>query len=228
MDNDLTIQALRLLGAMGAGALVGLEREYRGREAGFRTHILVCTASSLLMLMVVFQLDWLPAGSTDEIRLDPTRMAQGIMTGIGFLGAGVVLKEGLNIRGLTTAASIWMTAAIGIMFGIGMYYAALMALVITFVTLALLTNVVRLIPTRQYAMLRVRVNADSPPSEKEILKMITDSGVSAAKTSYRLKDRILEYEMTIRTVRLSDYRDLAERLLADNQVVDYRIDLIAH
>jgi putative Mg2+ transporter-C (MgtC) family protein len=228
MDNDLAVQALRLLGAMLAGALIGLEREYRGREAGFRTHILVSSASSLLMLLVVFQFDWLPTGSTDEIRLDPTRMAQGIMTGIGFLGAGVVLKEGLNIRGLTTAASIWMTASIGIMFGIGMYFAALVALAITLVTLAFLTNVIRRIPTRQYAILSVRVNADGVPSEDDIVKMITDSGVSAAKTSYRLKDGVREYEMTVRTVRQSDYRDLAERLLADEQIVDYRIDSIAH
>lgn len=210
-----------------AGALIGLEREYRGREAGLRTHILVSTASSLLMLVVVFQLDWLPEGTTDEIRLDPTRMAQGIMTGIGFLGAGVVLKEGLAIRGLTTAASIWITASIGIMFGIGMYFAAGAALIIALVTLAFFTSITRRMPTRQYAKLRVRVNADGGPSEDEITKMVTDCGLSAAKTSYRLENRVREYEMTVRTVRPSDYSDLADRLVADGKITDYRIDMIA-
>jgi putative Mg2+ transporter-C (MgtC) family protein len=210
-----------------AGALIGLEREYRGREAGLRTHILVSTASSLLMLIVVFQADWLPIGSTDEVRLDPTRMAQGIMTGIGFLGAGVVLKEGLAIRGLTTAASIWITASIGIMFGIGMYFAAVIALVIALVSLAFLTGLSRRMPTRQYAKLRVRVNADDGPSEEEITKMVADCGLSASKTSYRLENRVREYEMTVRTVRPSDYSNLADRLVADGKITDYRIDMIA-
>lgn len=227
MDTDLEVQALRLVSAMLAGALIGFEREYRGREAGFRTHILVCTASSVLMLIVIFQRDWLLPGTTDDVRLDPTRMAQGIMTGIGFLGAGVVLKEGLNIRGLTTAASIWMTAAIGIMYGVGMYFAASLALAITIVTLGFFTSVTRRMPTRQYALLRVRIKADSGPSEDYIVEITTDCGVSTAKTSYRLQDGVMEYEMTLRTTRQSDYRDLAERLLVDEQISDYRIDLIA-
>jgi putative Mg2+ transporter-C (MgtC) family protein len=103
-----------LLAALCAGGLVGLERSYHGRPAGFRTHALVCVASSLLMLLAVYQSSWLPAANQETFRTDPTRMAQGIMTGIGFLGAGVIFKEGLSVRGLTTAASIWITSAIGI------------------------------------------------------------------------------------------------------------------
>src|SRR5438132_472276 len=103
----------RLLVALGAGAAIGFERSYHGRPAGLRTHALVCTASSLLMLITVYEGHWMHAASA-LVQLDPTRMAQGIMTGIGFLGAGVIIKEGLSVRGLTTAASIWITAAIGI------------------------------------------------------------------------------------------------------------------
>src|SRR5207344_49798 len=112
--------SLHLLSALAAGALVGVERSYHGRPAGFRTHALVCTASSLLMLVTVYEAHWVRAAA-DLVRLDPTRMAQGIMTGIGFLGAGVIMKEGLSVRGLTTAASIWITAAIGILAGVGLY-----------------------------------------------------------------------------------------------------------
>src|SRR6267378_3976939 len=100
----------RLLVALAAGAAIGFERSYHGRPAGFRTHALVCTASSLLMLVTVYEAHWMRAASA-LVQLDPTRMAQGIMTGIGFLGAGVIIKEGLSVRGLTTAASIWITAA---------------------------------------------------------------------------------------------------------------------
>ena len=88
-----------------------------GREAGFRTHALVCVSSSLLMVLMVFQWELVPKEYLDTVRVDPSRMAQGIMTGIGFLGAGVIIKEGLTVRGLTTAASIWMTASIGIVIG---------------------------------------------------------------------------------------------------------------
>ena len=99
----------KLLLALAAGGLIGLERSYNGRPAGFRTHTLVCMSSSLLMLLTVHQIQLLPGIPIDTVRIDPTRMAQGIMTGIGFLGAGVIMKEKLSIRGLTTAAG-WSAA----------------------------------------------------------------------------------------------------------------------
>ena len=101
------VMTVRILGALAIGAAIGLERTFHGRPAGFRTHSLVCVASSLLMLVTVYQSEWMTEITIDAIRTDPTRMAQGIMTGIGFLGAGVIFKEGLSVRGLTTAASIW-------------------------------------------------------------------------------------------------------------------------
>jgi uncharacterized membrane protein YhiD involved in acid resistance len=115
---------MRVLAAVAVGASIGFERTFHGRPAGFRTHALVCLASSLLMLVTVYQNQWMTVMPLDAIRTDPTRMAQGIMTGIGFLGAGVIFKEGLTVRGLTTAGSIWITAAIGILLGIGFYFAA--------------------------------------------------------------------------------------------------------
>src|SRR3954465_6369270 len=121
---------VRLLSAVLAGGVIGYERSYHGRPAGLRTHTLVCTASSLLMLVTVYEAHWVRVAS-DMVRLDPTRMAQGIMTGIGFPGAGVILKEGLSVRGLTTAASIWITAAIGILAGIGFYLPLSVSVVLT-------------------------------------------------------------------------------------------------
>jgi putative Mg2+ transporter-C (MgtC) family protein len=133
--DDLEMAA-RLLAALVAGALIGYERSYHGRPAGFRTHALVCTASSLLMLVTVYEGHWMRA-SGHLVQIDPTRMAQGIMTGIGFLGAGVIIKEGLSVRGLTTAASIWITAAIGVLAGIGFYVPLVMAVVLTVGVLSL-------------------------------------------------------------------------------------------
>ena len=121
LAGDDGVIVARILGALVIGAVIGLERSFHGRPAGFRTHALVCVASSLLMLVTVYQDEWMTHVTIDAIRTDPTRMAQGIMTGIGFLGAGVIFKEGLTVRGLTTAASIWVTAAIGILVGIGFW-----------------------------------------------------------------------------------------------------------
>ena len=122
-DNYAAI-ALHLLIALAAGSIIGLERSYHGRPAGFRTHALVCLSSCMLMVMTVYQDTWFAALSLQEANIDPTRMAQGIMTGIGFLGAGVIMREGLTVRGLTTAASIWTTAGIGVLIGVGFYFPA--------------------------------------------------------------------------------------------------------
>src|SRR5262247_1088753 len=122
--DELLVMSLRILGALLIGGLIGLERSFHGRPAGFRTHALVCVASSLLMLVTVYQNQWMIQVAHDAIRTDPTRMAQGIMTGIGFLGAGVIFKEGLSVRGLTTAASIWVTSALGILVGVGFHFLA--------------------------------------------------------------------------------------------------------
>src|SRR5262245_17859422 len=105
---------VRLVVALALGGALGIERSYHGRPAGFRTHALVGRASGALMLGSVYEAEWFRSpGTLIRAAIDPTRMAQGLMTGIGFLGAGVIMREGLTVRGLTTAASIWITAGIG-------------------------------------------------------------------------------------------------------------------
>src|ERR1700750_327107 len=138
-----------LIVATVAGALIGYERSYQGRPAGFRTHTLVCIASAVLMLLAVYQATWFNA-SAEVVRVDPTRMAQGIMTGIGFFGAGVIVKEGASVRGLTTAASIWITAAIGILAGVGFYFPVVIATVLTLGTLSLFRLIEARMPPIMY------------------------------------------------------------------------------
>ncbi len=116
---------LHLVGAMLLGLLVGYERSYRGRAAGMRTYAIVCMASTALMVFSGYPEFWY-GGQTHAIGLiDPTRTVQGIVTGIGFLGAGVIMRDGMTISGLTTAASIWAVSAIGVLLGIGFYGAAI-------------------------------------------------------------------------------------------------------
>src|SRR5438876_1367794 len=142
---------LRLIAALVAGGLIGVERSYHGRPAGFRTHSLVCVSSSVLMLVTVYQWQWFLPHGLERVNLDPTRMSQGIMTGIGFLGAGVIMKEGLTVRGLTTAASIWITASIGILTGIGFYFAAGLGTVATLGTLSVFRCIEGKMPAESYS-----------------------------------------------------------------------------
>src|SRR3989440_12273114 len=160
VSHELLVMAVRIVGALLIGALIGLERSFHGRPAGFRTHSLVCVASSLLMLVTVYQNEWMTQVAMDAIRTDPTRMAQGIMTGIGFLGAGVIFKEGLTVRGLTTAASIWVTAAIGVLVGIGFWFAAIVAAVATLIVLAVFRVIEARLPSEFYAHHMIRFARD--------------------------------------------------------------------
>src|ERR1700694_1490242 len=129
-----------------AGALIGCERSFHGRAAGFRTHALVALAAASAMMVCLaptFTPGVFPGGAE---RLDPTRLAQGVLTGIGFLGAGVIFKEGVNVQGLTTAASVWATAAIGLLFGVGAYVPGSLATAGVLTTLLVLRWVENLLP----------------------------------------------------------------------------------
>lgn len=224
MEKEYLTILLHLLLALLAGGLIGLERTYHGRPAGFRTHTLVCTASSLLMQLTLFQWDMVTGMPMDTVRIDPTRMAQGIMTGIGFLGAGVVLKDGLTVRGLTTAASIWMTAAIGIMAGGGFYFATIAGTLITLGTLSLFRRIELIMPSLYYSRLEVRFLRHEALPEDELRALITGQGFSVANMSYALKDegKFFEYKMIIRTDKHHNTRRLAEILASDNRVLEFR------
>src|SRR5206468_8146133 len=114
---------LNIAGALLLGLLVGYERSYHGRAAGMRTYGLVCMASCALTVVGGYPDHWFGSHGAATALVDPTRVIQGVVTGIGFLGAGVIMRSGLNISGLTTAASIWASSVIGILVGVGFYMA---------------------------------------------------------------------------------------------------------
>ena len=220
---------IKLVLALVIGGLIGLERSYNGRPAGFRTHTLVCMASSLLMLLTVHQVQLLPGIPIDAVRIDPTRMAQGIMTGIGFLGAGVIMQEKLTIRGLTTAASIWITAAIGILLGIGFYFAAGVATLLTFGTLSTFRYIEAALPSIHYGRLQVRMPSKKALSEDDLKNLIQENHFNSGSPTYRLfKDgTILEYEMTVWTREKDNYRLLAEALTSKRGIEEYHLTPIS-
>ena len=144
MDIGLLQMVLRLLLAGVLGGLIGLERETHGRPAGLRTHILVSLGSALFTVV---------SASYNGPHSDPSRIASQIVSGIGFLGAGTIIRQGSIVRGLTTAASLWTTAAIGMAVGSGgaLIYLAVVASVVVFVTLSLITRVERAMISRREA-----------------------------------------------------------------------------
>ena len=215
----------RVLGALVIGALIGLERTFHGRPAGFRTHALVCIASAVLMIVTVYQNHWMTVMPIDAIRTDPTRMAQGIMTGIGFLGAGVIFKEGLTVRGLTTAASIWTTAAIGILVGIGFWFAAIIGALATLTVLSLFSFVEARLPSEYYAQHVLRFARDKVMGEAEVAKMISDHGFSIANLSSRLTEggKEFEYRMTIKSIDRKNAEALSRHLRGLPEVIEFRI-----
>ncbi len=139
MDNMLTDfqTVVRLLLSVVLGGLIGLERQFRRREAGLRTHILVCLGSCLIMLTSLYVFDIY----NNKVPLDPTRIAAGVITGIGFLGAGAIIREKERIRGLTTAASLWVVSGIGLAIGCGFYSGGLIAAGMVLIALFLFRRV---------------------------------------------------------------------------------------
>jgi putative Mg2+ transporter-C (MgtC) family protein len=121
--------------AAALGGAVGLERELREREAGFRTHMLVAVGSALFTLVSAYGFEEFLTSGDAVIRADPTRIAAQIVTGIGFLGAGAIIRQGLSIRGLTTAATLWVVAAIGLASGAGYYSAAVITTLVALFSL---------------------------------------------------------------------------------------------
>ena len=225
MPQDFFDIALKLGSAWLAGSLIGLERTFHGRPAGFRTHALVCVASALLMPVTTYQWNWLGGAPQDIIRTDPTRIAQGIMTGIGFLGAGVIFKEGLTVRGLTTAASIWITASLGILYGIGMYYPAVLGTLITIAILALFRWFEDKVPGQFYAHYIMRFPKDKSLSEAEMRQLLGKHGFSIANLSYLLSENgtMFEYRTVIKSDNKSNAGTLAEELKAKENILEFSI-----
>lgn len=142
-DTDAII---RILVALGVGAAVGVEREWRNKDAGFRTYALVCEGAALFMIASILLHNLVR--ESGSLSSDPSRIASTVVQGIGFIAGGVIFAAGTRIHGLTTAAGIWVIAAIGLLIGAGFFTVAAVGAGATIVTLGLLRYVEHIIPTR--------------------------------------------------------------------------------
>ncbi len=185
-----------------AGGIIGVEREMHGRPAGLRTHLLVTVGACLMMIISEgFHLKYGELGMESSVRIDPSRTAAQIITGIGFLGAGVILKEGINVRGLTTAASLWVAAGLGMAFGMGLYGPGAMATGLALFSLFFLKKLEPVVKKDRY--LQLNVVADSTRD------LFAD----------------LEEIFAARKLRVSDVRSALD---LENQQISYQFVLTQH
>lgn len=202
LETNLII-LLNLLGALLLGLMVGYERSYHGRAAGMRTYGLVCMASCALTVFAGYSQFWFGHGVLHSVvgasPPDPTRVVQGIVTGIGFLGAGVIMKEGLNISGLTTAASIWTASAIGVMVGVGFYAAAILLAMVSGGLMMWAARIERWLPARHAIALRLRFRPGFQPDVERVNQCLQHAGyvLATGSISVSKRDNKLEWRFVI-------------------------------
>ncbi len=206
-----TAQAtLRLFAAAVLGGIIGIEREYHGRSAGFRTQTLVAIGSALVMIVSLhFGNTYGDKSADTAFRVDPARLAYGIMAGIGFLGAGAIIRYNIGVRGLTTAASLWCTAAVGLACGFGMFEIAAIATVLVVCVLFFLTKMDVAIPSKSYRT----VTVTAPIGEGE-----NTSRIKNALESRKIRVTDISYERDIerKTETITFYVSLSARSRPDS------------
>jgi len=201
-----------LLGAL-FGGVIGFERQIHGRPAGFRTHILVCIAAVLIMIVSEYY-QYLNGIDSSYIRIDPGRIAAGALAGVGFIGAGVVLKAGLSIQGLTTAACIWVVSAIGLAVGSGLYLAGAATFLITIFSLYSLRIIEKKMPKLTYRFLTVTAELDA--DEDQITSIIEKRGLSIVNIDYEQcsDSRTIIFHITVSFYRYHSLKPLIDELSA--------------
>jgi putative Mg2+ transporter-C (MgtC) family protein len=172
------------LGAV-IGGIIGFEREVHGRAAGFRTQLIVCVAAVLIMIVSENYYHYLH-NLDDSLRIDPARISAGALIGIGFLGAGVIIKSGFAVRGLTTAASIWIVSAIGLAIGGGLYLEAIVTALITILALMVLRGLEKKINTLRFKNIIISSSA-SENVEEQALAMFAENGFHVHSVDYEKK-----------------------------------------
>jgi len=195
---ELDIVVKLLLAAL-AGGLVGLEREKHGRPAGLRTNLLVAVGSCVMVIISeAYYIKYAGYNAESALRIDPARVAAQIVTGIGFLGAGVILKEGATVRGLTTAAGLWAVSGLGMAFGMGFYSLGGIATILVLVSLSLLKRLDPFIKKDRFLTLTVTAdNREGLLGELQDIFASRNLLVSDLGSNLDLVENELFYQMVI-------------------------------
>jgi putative Mg2+ transporter-C (MgtC) family protein len=184
------------IAAVLAGA-IGIERELREQEAGLRTHMLVCVGATAFMIVGVYGWSDFQLSNNIGVVVDPSRVASYVVSGIGFLGAGAIIRHGINVRGLTTAASLWVVAAIGVAVGVGMYGVAVGVTLLVIVALWPLGAVKRVLAGRQATVRRLAVTLDPRASIVSALGAVEESGYEIESVEVAEEDEARRLDVVV-------------------------------
>ena len=218
---------LPLASSLLTGMLIGLEREMQGKPAGM--HTLVCFASTLLTLAAARQGLWtVDLMPSTQIVSDPTRMAHGILTGIGFLGAGVIFREGPSVHRLTTAVSFWITAALGIVYGVGMFSLALVGAVATLVVLVALRLIYSVLPRSSGLRLTIAAEATSDLDVNAVRDLLRAHSLpdQPLSQSYDSQTGVVEFTTSTWSRSMPECDRLADALRANKAVLRFSMLLM--
>jgi putative Mg2+ transporter-C (MgtC) family protein len=221
---------LNLLGALFLGMLVGYERSFHGRAAGMRTYGLVCMASAALTAFHAYVPYWFGGNGVHVVVTDPTRVIQGVVTGIGFLGAGVIMKDGLSISGLTTAASIWASCAIGILVGVGFYSAAIALSITSAAVMVFVPRLENLLPVRRAVGVQMEFDIHDAPPIEVIKTMFNNWDYHLAEGSLQIKQgsQTIKWSFVIVSIcshpKVNSLFEISEKLNQYGRCFSYQLE----
>ena len=221
--------SFKLVCAIFAGSIIGFERSFHGRPVGIRTYSLVCLASASLVQGLYHLPVWLPWLSPDVYRADPTRVMFAILEGIAFLCLGVILRQGFTFRGLTTAVSVWLTAIIGILFGIGFFYVAGIAAVVLLLMLIVFVRIERKWATRKYVHCNVVFARDGNITRESFFGMLKAHRIeTSGRINHQLinEGRDFEVDLTLRSAVPGAFSKLSEALRKETAYKSYSIQSV--
>lgn len=207
---------LDILGAMGLGLILGFERNFHGHAAGMRTYALVCGASAGLTAIGGFTGLWYggPEITQGHVTAEATHVIQGIVTGLGFLGGGVILRDGPTVRGLSTAASIWTAAAIGVIVGVGMYAAAFVATLACVVLMSGFKRLEMRLPHRRQIKATIKLDGQTPLPLDRVPGFMKEFGYTMLELSLTSSepDKHFSYDLVLQADASHNFNDLADAL----------------
>ena len=220
MNTSIALTEIDMLIRLGlgflAGGIIGFERSSRRQVAGLRTHILIATGATLLMLLSIY----VPQQINPERAGDPGRIAAQVVSGMGFLGAGAIIRLGNSIRGLTTAASLWFVAALGLAIGAGMFMVSGAAVALGLITLLFLQRIERRIfPTLRFKLLEIFYKSNDS-STKGALDIIKSSGIEiqSEDVDHGSRERGTKLRLLVRVPGNIDIAEIAKNIKASGQV----------
>lgn len=224
---------LNLLGSLMLGLVLGYERIYQGRAAGMRTYGLVCMSSCALTVFAGYSSHWYGGHSLNGLFPDPTRVVQGIVTGIGFLGAGVIMKDGFSISGLSTAASIWICSAIGVLIGVGFYAAGISLAFLAVSSMIFIPKIESLLPQKKAIVVTIKFKEGFIPSETALRNIALQKGylIPINGISVCMKEHCLEWHyiaLAIPGKKAATITEMSNELATLGEIVDFSLSPSRH